>query len=318
MDLEKIKEFIKKNIKQNGIELNSLCEKLEIKDYELLGIIELLKQDGFSIDVIGDKLYKVKKERSLDDTYEIPNKLNHLKLLLISDTHLANKCDDLGLLKYLYSKADDLGIKTVLHGGDILDGNYANRPQQLLELRKYGFDDHLKYVVDKYPKFNGETLFIGGNHLDSYIKSGGGDMGKAISKERKDLIYLDPSTANIKIGKIGIVMHHGSGGSAYSRTYKLQRYVETLPLDKKIDIVMMGHHHTSGYLNYLGKHCFQIGCLCDESPFVRSMGLNHEKSCWWLDIDLDDKGNIYEITPKLEVFPEKTKYKSIKMNNKKI
>lgn len=47
----------------------------------------------------------------------------------------------------------------------LTDGIYSNRPQQLLELRKYGFDEHLKYVVDKYPKFNGRTFFIGGNHF---------------------------------------------------------------------------------------------------------------------------------------------------------
>lgn len=118
MDLEKIKEFIKKNIRQGGIELSSLCEKLEIKDYELLGIIELLKQDGLSIDIIGNRLYKVKKEKNVNDIYEIPNRLNKLKLLLISDTHLVNKVDDVGLLKYLYAKANDLGVEIVLHSGD--------------------------------------------------------------------------------------------------------------------------------------------------------------------------------------------------------
>ena len=55
----------------------------------------------------------------------------------------------------------------------------------------------------------------------------------------------------------------------------------------------------------MDKHCFQIGALEDETPFSRSMGLKNEKSCYWLDITLDDKGNIYTITPELETFGNK-------------
>ena len=306
MELENIKKYIAETIKpQKGITLQQLAEKLDIKDYELLGIIELLKQDGVMIDVIDNKVFKVKSVKNEENTYEIKDPSEEHKLLLISDTHLVNKADRLDILNYLYKKADEKGVKHILHCGDLLDGIYSNRPQQLLELKKYGFDEHLRYVVDKYPRFNGSTYFIGGNHQDTYIRNGGADIGKAIAREREDMNYLDQSTAHIKIGNLGILLHHGSGGNAYSRTYKIQRYVETLPLDKKIDIVVMGHYHNSGYLHYLGKHCFQMGCLCDESPFVRSMGLSHERSCWWLDVNTDNKGNVVDITPKLETFNQK-------------
>ena len=100
-------------------------------------------------------------------------------------------------------------------------------------------------------------------------------------------------------------MHHGGGGKAYSLSYKLQRYVETLPQNKKIDIVLQGHFHNAMYMYYMDKHCFQVGSLEDETPFSRSMGFKNEKSCWWLDINFDDKGNIYSITPELETFGNK-------------
>ena len=182
---------------------------------------------------------------------------------------------------------------------------YLNRPQHIYELRCVGFDEHLDYVVNKYPHFSGKTFFIGGNHMDTYFKNGGSDMGKAISREREDLVYLNPDTADLKIGKVGIHMHHGGGGRSYSLSYKLQRYVETLPQDKKIDIVMQGHFHNAMYMYYMGKHCFQVGALEDETPFSRSMGFKNEKSCYWVDIDFDDKGNIYSIEPTLEVFEGK-------------
>ena len=84
---------------------------------------------------------------------------------------------------------------------------YLNRPQHIYELRCVGFDEHLDYVVNKYPHFSGKTFFIGGNHMDTYFKNGGSDMGKAISREREDLVYLNPDTADLKIGKVGIHMH---------------------------------------------------------------------------------------------------------------
>ena len=285
--------------------LKEICEELELKDYEVIGLVELMKQDGELLDYVNGEVIKLKKPMQNNDIYELPNNMEHLKLLLISDTHLCSKYDRLDILNYLYDKAEDRGIKYVLHCGDVLDGLYVNRPQHIYELRCVGFDEHLDYVVNKYPHFSGKTFFIGGNHMDTYFKNGGSDMGKAISREREDLVYLNPDTADLKIGKVGIHMHHGGGGRSYSLSYKLQRYVETLPQDKKIDIVMQGHFHNAMYMYYMGKHCFQVGALEDDTPFSRSMGFKNEKSCYWVDVEVDDKGNIYSIEPTLEVFEGK-------------
>ena len=285
--------------------LPEICETLELKDYEVIGLVELMKQDGELLDYVNGEIVKLRKPIENFGVYEVPDNTHHLSLLMISDSHLANKADRIDILNYLYDKAENKGIKYVLHCGDVLDGIYVNRPQHIYALRCVGFDEHLDYVINKYPHFSGKTFFIGGNHMDTYFKNGGSDMGKAISREREDLVYLNPDTADLKIGKVGIHMHHGGGGRSYSLSYKLQRYVETLPQDKKIDIVMQGHFHNAMYMYYMEKHCFQVGALEDETPFSRSMGFKNEKSCYWVDIDFDDKGNIYTITPKLETFGRK-------------
>lgn len=285
--------------------LKEMCEALELKDYEIIGLVQLMKEDGELVDYINGEVVKLKKPIHNDDTYIISSNTEHLKLLLISDTHLCNKADRLDILRYLYSKAEDRGVKQILHCGDLTDGMYLNRPQHLYELKCLGFDEHLAYVLEKYPSFSGKTYFIGGNHMDTYFRNGGSDLGASISKQRDDMIYLNPDTALLKIGKIGVQMHHGGGGRPYSLSYKLQRYVETLPQDKKIDIVMQGHCHNAMYMYYMNKHCFQVGALEDDTPFSRSMGFKNEKSCYWLDIDLDDKGEIHSITPELETFTKK-------------
>ena len=286
-------------------DLLAICEELQLKDYEVIGLVELMKQDGELVDYVNGEIIKLKKPIVNNGVYEVPSNLDRLQLLLISDTHLCNKADRLDILRYLYEKAEDKGIKHVLHCGDVTDGMYLNRPQHLYELKCVGFDEHLDYVVEKYPTFSGKTYFIGGNHMDTYFKNGGSDLGAAISKYRSDMVYLNPDTADLKIGKLCIHMHHGGGGRAYSMSYKLQRYVETLSQDKKIDIVMQGHYHNAMYMYYMGKHFFQVGALEDDTPFSRSMGFKNEKSCYWLDIKIDGKGNIQSITPELESFEKK-------------
>ena len=98
--------------------LKEICEELELKDYEVIGLVELMKQDGELLDYVNGEVIKLKKPIQNNDIYELPNNMEHLKLLLISDTHLCSKYDRLDILNYLYDKAEDRGIKYVLHCGD--------------------------------------------------------------------------------------------------------------------------------------------------------------------------------------------------------
>ena len=303
--MDELKEKIKILISKKK-DFAEICKELELKDYEIRGLIELLKEDGELIEYVDGQIIRFKKPLETDEVYQVPIIKQKLKLLFISDSHLASKHDRIDILNYLYKKAEENGIDAVLHCGDILDGMYTNRPQQVYELKCHGFDEHLDYVVKKYPKSNIKTYFIGGNHLDTYVRNGGSDMGRAISREREDLIYLNPDTAKIKFGNLGILMHHGSGGKAYSVSYKLQRYAETVD-DKDVQIIMQGHFHNAMYMYYMGKHCFQVGALVDENNWSRSLGLKNEKSCYWVDIECDSKGRPVTITPTLETFESKKK-----------
>ena len=136
--MDEIKGKIKYLIKK-GKTLQDICRDLDLQDYEVIGLIELLKEDGELVDYINGEIIRLKKPINNEGIYEIPNNLEHLKLLLISDTHLCNKADRIDILRYIYDKAEDKGIKQILHCGDLTDGIYNNRPQQLYELRCYGF-----------------------------------------------------------------------------------------------------------------------------------------------------------------------------------
>ena len=70
--------------------LLEICEALELKDYEVIGLVELMKQDGELLDYVNGEIVKLRKPIKNNDIYELPNNMEHLKLLLISDTHLSS------------------------------------------------------------------------------------------------------------------------------------------------------------------------------------------------------------------------------------
>ena len=300
MDLEKFKEYL---IKKKKPYINTIIKDLDIKEYEVYGLVEMLKKEGYLFDIQDNQVVKVKPIKE-NDIYIVPNNLDHIKLLLISDTHLASKYDRLDILRYLYAKAEDNNINYVLHSGDLSEG-LSGRPEQIYSLKEVSYTGQRDYIIDKYPKSNIPTYLISGNHDLWWYKKCGADICRDISNHRQDLIYLGSDCEDIKIGKLRIRLYHGKGGSSYAKSYKLQKYLDSIPIEERPHILQTGHIHQSFYMKQNTTHCFQTSCLQDLTPFERSMGFNNDKSCWWIDIDMDNKGNPVNIKQELEVFGKK-------------
>lgn len=296
---EKIKILLKK--KKSFVDI---CKELQLKDYEAIGLVNLMKQDGELIDYVNGELVRLKTPPKTNDIYQVSTNSTHIPLLLISDTHLCSKYDRLDILRYLYDKAEDRGIKYVLHSGDFTDGR-SNRPEHIYELKETSYEGQVDYCVDKYPTFSGKTYVISGNHDDWWYKSTGSEIVKAIAKRRDDIVYLGSDVADLKIGKLKIRLFHGKGGNAYAKSYKVQKYLDSIPLEERPHILQTGHVHQSFYMKQDDTHCFQTSCLEDLTPFARSMGLANDKSVWWVDVNIDDRGKIESINQELETFNTK-------------
>lgn len=284
--------------------LSEICTILNLKDYEVVGLVDFMKQDGELIDFVNGEIVRLKKPPKVDDVYKVDSCSTHIPLLLISDTHLCSKYDRLDILRYLYEKAQDRGIRHILHSGDFTDGR-SNRPEHIYELRETSYEGQVDYCVEKYPKFDGRTYVISGNHDDWWYKSTGSEIVKAIANRRDDIVYLGSDVADLSIGKLKIRLFHGKGGLAYAKSYKVQKYLDSIPLDERPDILQTGHIHQSFYMKQDGTHCFQTSCLEDLTPFARSMGMSNDKSVWWVDVYMNDKGNVQNIKQELETFNTK-------------
>lgn len=300
---EELKAFYEYIAKKRNPYVKQIMRDLNLKEFEVLGMVELLKQKGYLFEVVDSKVVKVKPIKE-QEVYKISNDLDHVKLLLISDTHLASLYDRIDILKYIYAKAEDKEVNYILHSGDFTDG-LSGRPQQIHELKETSYTGQRDYAIAKYPQSEIPTYIIAGNHDLWWVRQCGADICQDICNARPDLTYLGSDCEDLKIGKLKIRMRHGAGGNAYAKSYKLQKYLDSISPEERPHILQMGHTHQAFYMKQGKTHCFQTSCLQDLTPYGRSQGFSHDKSCWWLDVYMDGNGNPVKVKQELESFEGK-------------
>ncbi len=202
---------------------------------------------------------------------------------LVSDSHFGSLWERLDLVKKAYAIMHRLGIKTVLHAGDVMEGTKM-RPGHEFELALVGSDAQEEHVRNEWPEYKGmKTHFILGSHDLSFFKNTGHNPGKAI--ERKDLRFLRKQSMSkhgicaqfpIKVGgtKIIIEMVHPAGGTAYALSHQPQKYVESLSGGTKPHLVIMGHYHKMLFApQYRNVDVILPGCLQSQTDWMRSKRL---------------------------------------------
>ena len=177
---------------------------------------------------------------------------------LLSDTHLtSNYCDEDALRAY-YSDLNRQGIRNIFHAGDIWDGctGYTQIYEgQMHNVDPLGFDNGVDYVSGRYPKRNMKTYFILGNHDARCLEREGTDFGKALSKEREDLVYLQPYYARLLLSndpRLTLDLVHVASHVAYTKGYNLQRYLRNVPPSQRADMLALGHTHSHEHVSVEG------------------------------------------------------------------
>lgn len=295
-DLEYINRIY--NYIKNGMSVEDFMAKFKCNLNELKGILELCKIYGKNVDITsknGDICF-VKQMPKMSHMNKIDfdsDKLVHTELCVVSDTHFGNIHQQLHLLNEIYLEAYNRGITTVLHCGDMVDGNYPNRPEQPRQQFLHGFDEQVGYVVDMYPKVNGiTTKYILGSHDETHYKNGQATVNKWISSCRDDMEFLGQDSAEVSINGVKIVMDHPGGGSSSALSYKPQKRIEILEAGSKPKILLIGHYHKSYSFVYRNVRGIEVPALCDKTQFQQKQGLLNYVGAYFLDIYSDKKGNI--------------------------
>jgi predicted phosphodiesterase len=264
--------------------------------------IDALESEGFTFVRNGEIFVRTKMEQTGNsvDLSKLFDK-RYLKFGIISDTHLDSKYERLDILNSVYDEFKKEGIHNVFHAGDISEGIGVFRGQER-EIKHFGQDEQIKYVVDHYPRRDGvKTFFILGNHDVRQYERGGIDIGGPIEHKRSDLSYLGPIEATVMLPN-GVKMNllHPGGGTAYALSYKSQRAINNMSPGSLPDILVYGHYHTSFYMCYRGIHFIQAPSTKDMGLWEKSLGFNSTLGGWIVDAEISTEGNhINKFKPQL-------------------
>lgn len=133
---------------------------------------------------------------TIDPTYTF-------RVIMVSDTHLGSKHDNIEGLEEMFSRAAAIGAKTVLHSGDLVHGAFGHRDLYLsLHNDCQTFDGQYERVIQKWPRREGiSTYFIAGNHDHFFQTNVGADICRYVASARNDMKYLKSESIAEAFGK---------------------------------------------------------------------------------------------------------------------
>ena len=310
------------NYVKNGMSIDAYMAKFHLSYKELQGLLYIWEMCGKTVEIVQNGNEMVFKKNIAKKTSYSKMNLDELicsEILVVSDTHFGNIHNQVHLLNELYQEAYNRGIQTVLHVGDVTDGNYPNRQENPRQQFLHGFDEQVGYVVDMYPEIDGmTTYYILGSHDESHYKNGQATVDFWIDRCRKDMKFLGQDTGEIKIQNVKYVLDHPGGGSAQSLSYKPQKRIEILESHNKPKILLIGHYHKSYAFSYRNVQCIQVPALCTKTQFQQKQGLINTVGGYFLKIYSDSKGNIQYFEPEEVIFGQKDFWDEAGKDKKKV
>ncbi len=282
---------------KNNESLIDFCARMNIDELDFSGILEELKLRDYNValqEKNGEQIISKKRQYRTNKSVKTPIiELKHLKLALISDTHYCNVKEQPHLVNEVYQNCVKKGINTVLHCGDVTDGDYRNRPDHLYALHQLGFERQLRYVANIIPKIDGiDTYYITGSHDQTHTKNGGADFGKMLSELRPDLHFVGDNKGILNIEKTKVEEFHPGGGCAGSLSYKPQKYIDKMESGMKPNVLVEGHYHQSHFMFYRNVLSFLVPCLTDKTSFAVTQALENTMGAYYVDLYINNKGEV--------------------------
>jgi hypothetical protein len=235
--------------------------------------------------------------------YEVPIKSenNTIRFGLIGDTQIGSLYQRVDALKAFYKRCADEGVMDILHAGDVIDGWRVYRGQEF-ELHPNGrsWPEQRDMFADSVPKINGmRTVFITGNHDNSFKKLIGMIAGDELSRIRSDWKFAGQDVAIIvlktKSGQRFSVelLHPGGGINQYALSYRPQRIIEAIPGGTKPDLIAIGHFHKAFFIpNYRNIAALCVGTFQSQTPFMAQQSIMAHIGGWIVTVILNERSKL--------------------------
>lgn len=295
--LDKIKELTKKEIS-----LSEISETLSINKYEVMALIRELRLAGINIvtQQRDDDIYMYnqgEKELTDDNKYQVYTDDDHeFKFVAISDTRLGSKYQQLSILNDIYLKAEALGYHHVIHCGNISEGLY---PLNNIYSESNFLDDTLRqtdYIIEYYPHVEGiTTYFITGAKDEKHLQSNKINIGKRISAQRPDMIYLGNSSCKFNIDKATMFIFNPKLVKTYTTSYRPQQQVDSFRSEDKPNILLYGGLLQMEKFTYRSVSCISVPSVCATTREMSDKRYSNTIGAWYITVKTDKFGNLLSI-----------------------
>lgn len=291
-----------KEISQKEISLTALCEELKLSEFEVLGMVRILRENGINIvtKIFDDDIYMFnqgEREFNEENTFDLNTNEDHeFKFIAISDTIFGSKYQQLSILNDIYLKRYQMGYTNVIHCGNISEGLY---PITSIYADTNFLDDTLRqidYIISHYPYIEGMmTYFITSTKDEKHLKNNKINIGKRISIIRNDMIYLGNSSCTINIDKTKMLVFNPKLGKTYTTSYRPQQMIDSFRSEDKPNILLYGGLLQMEKFTYRNVKCISVPSVCATTKQMSDKRYSNTIGAWYITITTDEKGNFKNI-----------------------
>ena len=289
---DKIKKFLELTSKK--VSLKRLCQELDEDPLGIYGLKNRAEKEGYDIayELVDDEItfYNLgeNKDHRIQDVSFISDD-GHFKCMVISSSLIGNKAQQLSIIKDIYKKAKEEGIKHIFLCGDLVSGKYSMTSSFHDSNFLTDIESQIDYFISHFPKEDGiKTYFITGRKdQDKKIS-----VGSRIAESRDDMVYIGNCNADIKLDNSTIKLLNSPLSKTYTISYRPQQFANSFRAEDKPDLLLIGGLCQVDSINFRGINVFSIPSLCGTTDEMTSKRYENTVGAVMLDIKTNKKGKI--------------------------
>ena len=300
----------KKHQRNGGLTLETLCDELHLTPRAARALADRAIKAGYHVDIHGSVLDFRPVEAAKEVAVEAPRLElgDEMVIAIASDMHHASKHHEADALKRHVEWAYEEGAREFINPGDTVAGGYRFLKY---EVTCNGIDAQTDEACEFF-RWAGTDInwrMIAGNHCESFDV--GIDAGAMIQQKMRaqgftNVHYYGPRAARLKLGATRVAIHHPGGGLAYALSYKIQKYIDAMPLRERPHFLFTGHTHQTLWLKRGGVHGFLCGTFENgDSSFGRMLGGEVQVGGWLIKYRHDEHGNVASVRAEFREQPHR-------------
>ena len=295
--IKKLLDFIEKQKT-----LTDVCIEMDMNDYLVLDLVGYIKSKGVNVAMqtaADGTVYMVNMgdcefvEKNIYNFSTDEN--NEFKFILISDTRLCSKSQQLSILNDIYQKGHDLGYDNVILLGNISAGIY---PLTKVYAQTNFINDtqgQIDYIVNNYPRVDGmKTYFVTGILDNIHLSKGKVDIGKRISESRDDMIYLGENSCDVILDNMTMALFSSQLAKTYTVSHRTQQQAVSFRSEDKPKVMLYGGLCQCEQYTYRGIKILDCPSICATTKEMAEKRYSNTIGAWYVTIKTNEKTGDFE------------------------